>query len=456
MAILGLALAGCERDGKRADLVFINGAEPETLDPAIITGQPEGRVVNALFEGLCAYDESGQAVPGVAERWDISPDGKTYTFHLRPTAKWSDGSALTARDFVASWKRTLTPETGSQYNYHLFPIKNAQAFAEGKMTDFTQVGVRAVDDQKLVYETALALADRSRHGKKNVLIVRGGPGTGKSVVAINLLVELTKRKHFAQYISKNSAPREVYKAKLTGTLSKSRFDKLFTGSGGYHEVPHNTFDTLIVDEAHRLNEKSGLYANLGENQIKEITEAAKCTIFFIDEDQRIHFKDIGRVDAIQKWARAAGAKVHELERASQFRCNGSDGYLAWLDNTLGVRPTANPSLEGIDYEFRVIDSPQELREEIFSRNAARNRARMVAGYCWKWVSKNQKNLWDFEFPDSNFQAKWNLSTDGSLWILKPDSVSEIGCIHTCQGLEVDYVGVIIGPDFLIRDGQIVA
>ena len=148
MAIL--ALAGCEGDRKRADLVFVNGAEPETLDPSIITGQPEGRVVNALFEGLCAYNEDGQAVPGVAERWEISPDGKTYTFHLRPDAKWSDGSALTARDFVASWKRTLTPETGSQYNYQLFPVKNAQAFAERKITDFTQVGVRAVDDRTLV------------------------------------------------------------------------------------------------------------------------------------------------------------------------------------------------------------------------------------------------------------------------------------------------------------------
>jgi oligopeptide transport system substrate-binding protein len=152
MAILGLALPGCEGDSERADLVFVNGAEPETLDPAIITGQPEGRVVNALFEGLCAYNEEGQAVPGVAERWDISTDGKTYTFHLRPTAKWSDGSALTARDFVASWKRTLTPETGSQYNYQLFPIKNAQAFAERKITDFAQVGVRAVDDRTMVVE----------------------------------------------------------------------------------------------------------------------------------------------------------------------------------------------------------------------------------------------------------------------------------------------------------------
>ena len=150
MAILALALASCGEDSSRGDLVFVNGAEPETLDPSIITGQPEGRIVNALFEGLCAYDENGQAVPGVAERWEVSPDGKTYSFHLRADAKWSDGSPLTAEDFVRSWQRTLTPSTGSQYNYQLYPIKNAQAFAEGKITDFSQVGVRAADPRALV------------------------------------------------------------------------------------------------------------------------------------------------------------------------------------------------------------------------------------------------------------------------------------------------------------------
>lgn len=152
MAILGWALVSCGGESERAELVFVNGAEPETLDPSIITGQPEGRVVNALFEGLCAYDENGQAVPGVAERWEISEDGKIYTFHLRADAKWSDGAAMTAEDFVRSWRRTLTPETGSQYNYQLFPIKNAQAFAEGRGTDFSEVGVRAVDDRTLVVE----------------------------------------------------------------------------------------------------------------------------------------------------------------------------------------------------------------------------------------------------------------------------------------------------------------
>lgn len=147
-----IALSACGPSRPRADLVFINGAEPETLDPVIITGQPEGRVVNALFEGLCSFDEKGHAQPGVAESWNISPDGKTYTFHLRPDAKWSDGTPVTAHDFVASWQRTLTPATGSQYNYMLFPIRGAQAFADGKTTDFSQVGARAQDDRILIVE----------------------------------------------------------------------------------------------------------------------------------------------------------------------------------------------------------------------------------------------------------------------------------------------------------------
>ncbi len=151
LALIAL-LAGCGGPRDRADLVFINGAEPETLDPAIITGQPEGRIVNALFEGLTSYDRTGKAVPGVAESWTISDDGRTYTFRLRPDAKWSDGRTVTATDFVRSWQRTLTPATGSAYNYQLYYVKNAQAFANGTLTDFAQVGVRALDDRTLEVE----------------------------------------------------------------------------------------------------------------------------------------------------------------------------------------------------------------------------------------------------------------------------------------------------------------
>lgn len=311
-----------------------------------------------------------------------------------------------------------------------------------------------IDDQKVAYETALELASESSDETKNVLIIEGGPGTGKSVLAINLLVELTKRELVAQYVTRNSAPREVYKAKLTGAFSKSRIDNMFSGSGSFHSATDSTFDCLIVDEAHRLNAKSGMFSHLGENQIKEIISASKLSVFFIDEDQKVTLKDIGDKDEIRFWAARTGAKVTELALESQFRCNGSDGYLAWLDNALQIRKTANETLDGIDYDFRIIESPQELHNLITEKNAEKNKARMVAGYCWKWISKKHPKLKDIVIGD--YEATWNLDTDGQAWIIKPDSVSEVGCIHTCQGLEVDHVGVIIGPDLIVRDGEVIA
>ncbi len=149
LAVLLSFASGCGPGRERADLVFVNGAEPETLDPSIITGQPEGRIVNALFEGLTTFDARGKGGPGMAESWTISEDGKVYTFKIRKDARWSDGRTLTANDFVESWKRTLSPETAASYNYQLFYVKNAQAFAEGQISDFSQVGVKALDDHTL-------------------------------------------------------------------------------------------------------------------------------------------------------------------------------------------------------------------------------------------------------------------------------------------------------------------
>ncbi len=312
-----------------------------------------------------------------------------------------------------------------------------------------------VDDQKLVFETVLSLADEAAAEDKKVLIVEGGPGTGKSVVAINLLVELTRQEKLVQYVTKNAAPREVYSAKLTGSFKKSHINNLFKGSGSYHSAEHNSLEVLVVDEAHRLNEKSGMYQNIGENQIKEIINAAKLTVFFIDEDQRVTWKDIGEKQEIRKWAGLAGASVYELELASQFRCNGSDGYLAWVDNGLQIRQTANETLDGVDYDFRVFDSPNDMRDTIFEKNRENNKARLVAGYCWDWVSKKDNKQDDIVFEEYGFSMKWNLASDGNLWIMKPEAVKEIGCIHTCQGLELDYIGVIVGPDFIVRDGVVI-
>lgn len=312
-----------------------------------------------------------------------------------------------------------------------------------------------IDDQKIVYENALSLAKKSSKTNKNVLIVEGGPGTGKSVVAINLLVAITKLGLNAQYVTKNAAPRDVFESKLAGTLKKTHISNLFTGSGNFIGIEPNTFDALIVDEAHRLNEKSGMMKNLGENQVKEIIEASKLAVFFIDEDQRVTWHDIGEKAELVRWALYNGAKVHNLKLESQFRCNGSDGYLAWLDNTLQIKETANVTLEGINYDFQIVDSPSKLRDIIFEKNQLNNKARMVAGYCWNWISKRNPAVKDIVFPEDNFEMKWNLASDGNIWIISPKSVNEIGCIHTCQGLELDYVGVIVGPDLVARDGKII-
>lgn len=311
-----------------------------------------------------------------------------------------------------------------------------------------------IDDQKVVYETILQIEACAKK-KKQVLIVQGGPGTGKSVLAINLLAELISRERNARYVSKNSAPRAVFEAKLTGTFTKTRIGNLFSGSGSFTEDEEDTYDVLIVDEAHRLNEKSGLYRNKGENQVLEIIRSARCTVFFTDDDQRVTIFDIGHADELRRQAAALGTEVTELELASQFRCNGSEGYLAWLDNTLEIRPTANPTLDQAEYDFRVFDDPAEIHALIEKKNRANNRSRVVAGYCWPWPSKRKPDAWDIQLPEFNYRRRWNLSEDGSLWIVKPGSVEQVGCIHTCQGLELDYVGVIIGDDLAYRNGKIV-
>lgn len=310
-----------------------------------------------------------------------------------------------------------------------------------------------IDDQKLVYETALQLSEVAAPGKKQVLLVEGGPGTGKSVVAVNLLVELTRRKKLVQYVTKNSAPRTVYESKLTGAFKKSHISNLFVGSGKFTDTAPDTFGALVVDEAHRLNEKSGMFMNRGENQVKELIMSAQLSVFFLDESQRVTLKDIGTAAEIEKWANLSNAAVTRLKLESQFRCNGSDGYLAWVDHLLGIRSTAHPTLESVNYDFMVCDSPAELRDRIVAKNKGRNKSRMVAGYCWDWASKKDPKKFDIELP--GFAARWNLGSDGMLWIVKPETVTEVGCIHTCQGLELEYVGVILGEDWVIRNGEIV-
>ena len=271
-----------------------------------------------------------------------------------------------------------------------------------------------------------------------------------------MLVELTKNNLTCFYVTKNAAPRNVFRDKLKGNFKKSYIDNLFQGSGSFIGKPSNDIDCLVVDEAHRLNEKSGMFSNLGENQVKEIINASRFSVFFIDEDQKVTMKDVGSVDMIEEFSAQLGAKVKHVELESQFRCNGSDGYLAWLDNALDIRQTANFDTMDFDYNFRVFDNPNEMREAIKQKNLENNKSRIVAGYCWNWISegKNSDEVKDIVIPEYDFGMSWNLGNTAT-WAIDPNSVEQAGCIHTCQGLEFDYVGVIIGDDLRYENGHIV-
>lgn len=320
-----------------------------------------------------------------------------------------------------------------------------------------------IDEQKVAYETVRKLVERAvrrandptKGAEKSVVIVSGGPGTGKSVVAIQLLCNLIAKGYSANYVTKNAAPRNVYFEKLRQEKYKLSYIKsLFKSSDSFWNAPVNLLDCIIVDEAHRLKKKSAIFH--GENQVKELINAGRVTVFFIDEDQKITTKDIGSKDEIRKWAAFYGIPVYEgedLNLVSQFRCNGSDGYLNFLDNLLGIRSTANLSFD-YDYEIRLFRSPVKMREALREKNNLNNKSRMIAGYCYEWVTESNPQGDDYDIIlEDGFKAKWNFSN--SLFAIAPDSFDQVGCIHTTQGLEFDYCGIIIGQDLRYEDGKVI-
>ena len=316
-----------------------------------------------------------------------------------------------------------------------------------------------VDLQKDVFEEAKRLAKLSKKdGKKRVYIVEGGPGTGKSVIAINLMGQLLGKYGMnCQYITKNQNPRDVYATQLKGNYKKTEIDELFCGSGSYIKEKSNVFDALIVDEAHRITEKTS-FLKRGDNQIKEIIKAARFSIFFIDSKQRIHIDDYGTIDRIKMFANELSADIYYGKLNAQFRCGGAENFIDWIEAFLQYE---NTDIEKVDmsflkdYDVQVFDNPNELKKKIIEKNIIQNKSRILAGYCWDWISKADPkgDKYDIDIPEYDFKMKWNFNN--TIWAIDKDSVEQVGCIHTSQGLEFDYIGVLIGKDLRYEDGKIV-
>ena len=307
-----------------------------------------------------------------------------------------------------------------------------------------------LDEQAVCYDMCLkTMAKCKEDGKKRTIVIQGGPGTGKSVLAVNLLMEFINKSLNTCYTTKNSAPREAFLSLLTHSDAKKQINikQLFRSPFGLSNVPDNTYDCLIVDEAHRLVKK--MYGDWnGENQVKECISASLLSIFLLDEDQAVTVNDIGSIAEISKWCRELNSTLKmpaEAKLVSQFRCNGSDAYIQFIDDILQrTEESVTVDLDELNFDFRIFDSAIELREALREKNAINNKSRMVAGYCYDWNVKHGRGDYDIMLPDG-FKAKWNLEKD-KIWAINPNSIEEVGCIHTAQGLEFDYVGVLIGKD----------
>ena len=460
---------------KKEQLVIVElkqweNAEPTQKPGVVVTRFQQGKseVAHPSYQAwsyaymLSNYNltiqEQGVNISPCAYLHNYAPDGmingKLYEDYVAKAPVFLKNDAARLQDYILRYVRYCSPED------IIWKIDNGRLRPSKQLADSLTSMLKGnnefvmLDDQKVVYESAVYLAKKAQGGKKQVLVVEGGPGTGKSVLAVNLLVNLTAEGIASQYVTKNAAPRSVYSVKLSGSYKKSYINNLFVSSGSFIETMPNTLGALIVDEAHRLNMKSGMYSNLGENQIKEIIKTARFSVFFVDDCQRIHMKDIGSVNYIKQCAEEMGADVHLEHLNSQFRCNGSDGYLSWLDNALQIRETANIRLTEEDYDFRIYDSPTEMFDEIKRKNQTNNKSRVVAGYCWDWKSKKDHTAFDIIIPQYSFRKQWNFNSTEP-WLIGEKSIDQIGCIHTCQGLELDYVGVIVGPDLSYKNNRVV-
>ena len=310
--------------------------------------------------------------------------------------------------------------------------------------DGVSVAQLNIAKQKSVFGKILSTFLKQNSPKKHVIIVEGGPGSGKSVIAVNVLAKLIEAQKNSMYCTPNIPLKDNIRINFDKE-SSDNFNDSFQGPNGFTNGNLNEFEVLIIDEAQRLPEKFALNANNLYSPEKAI-ETSLCTVFFMDERQMTSFKDIGTMQRILSAANKGNASIQKFNLKSRFRCNGSLEYEQWIGNILGY-DEEKISFSSVDFDFEVMDSARKLYEKINKLDSNEDIARLTASYCWNFNSKKNSNADDFNLDGGDFTAQWNsyYESDKKTW-LTHDPTERIGWVNEIQGNEVDYVGVIIGPD----------
>lgn len=430
-----------------------------------VDGQPGGPKLHPLLQvrGYCTYvvdfarvlhgDED--AVAGVAYLHNAaSREAVADLFDLRPD---SHGQLFTAADrgslheFLRS---RLDPDVpGAPYADELLrsavaPSRQLLAVAADEVQRREQFVLQ--DQQELAFKLVMhEVAKAQRDDRKAVVIVSGGPGSGKSVIALSLLGELARQGRTVIHATGSRSFTQTLR-KVAGHRNP-RVQKLFKYFNQFMHAERNGLDVLILDEAHRIRETSeNRYTRAehrtGRPQLDELLAAARVPVFLLDENQVVRPGEMGAVDAITTFAEARGLIVHHVPLPEQYRCGGSASYIDWVENVLGLADSAPRAWDGDDrFELVVADSPLELEQLLRGKEAEGYTARMTAGYCWPWNDPCSDGTLVPDVHIGDWARPWNLKSDrrigtappASLWASDPGGFDQVGCVYTAQGFEYD-------------------
>jgi DUF2075 family protein len=318
-----------------------------------------------------------------------------------------------------------------------------------------------LDEQQVAFNAVLTRVRTYKLSpERTVFLIRGGPGTGKSVVALNLVAALSAQGLVTHHATGSKAFTENLR-KVLGRRAAAQFNYFNS-----YSVIDEPLDVLVLDEAHRIRDTSAnrftpKERRSDQKQIEELLDAAQITVFFIDDMQVVRPGEVGSSELIREAAAARGIRVVEHELETQFRCAGSDAFVSWVENTFGMRRSADVLWDPKDrFDFDIVDSPFELEALIRERDADGGSARLVAGFCWPWSKPQPDGTLVDDVRVGDWTMPWNAKPDAgrlapgiptaNYWASDPNGINQVGCVYTAQGFEFDYVGVIVGRDLVYR------
>ena len=326
-----------------------------------------------------------------------------------------------------------------------------------------------IAEQRTAYRAVMHAVERAHAAdRKRVIVVTGGPGSGKSVIALSLVGELARQGKAVVHATGSRSFTQTLRKVAARRSPRTR--DLFKYFNSFMEGAPNSLDVVVCDEAHRIRETSvNLYTKAalrtGRPQIEELVDIARVPVFLLDEHQVVRPGELGSLAELTAYAEVRGLDIQHVSLDEQFRCGGSDSYIQWVQRLLGLLPGGPEQWQGDPaFEVRAVDSPAELSGGLEARRAEGFGARMTAGFCWPWSDPRSDGSLVGDVVIGEWSRPWNLKGDRSvggappsaLWATDPAGFDQVGCIYTAQGFEYDWNGVIIGPDLVVRDGEWVA